>query len=188
MLHQQSQDDQVVISAAGGYGGGCSTITQAGITQYDGSGNAGPSMGLGGAALAVDIAVSNNGRWVAVAKPGAYLRAEQPSVEVLSASLSSVESDAGVAQPIAPTEPSPNVGPTGPSFDGGFGLPDNLSPGQGCASGWGEGFDMQATGVAFDGNDRLYVFSREPAQLRIYDSQGGPGTNSPRSSRRRPST
>ena len=176
MLHQQSQDDEVTISAAGGYGGGCATITQAGITMYDGRGKAGRSMGLGGAALAVDIAVSSNGRWLAVAKPGAYLRGEQPSIEVVQASLStSVETDGGVAQPSGPSFPG-----TGPALDGGgFVPPPDLSPEQSCATGWGEGFDMQATGVAFDENDRLYVFSREPAQLRIYESQSGSSDNFP---------
>jgi mono/diheme cytochrome c family protein len=167
MLHQQSQDDEVVISASGGYGGGCATITQAGITQYDDQGNAGASMGLGGAALAVDIAVSHNGRWMAVAKPGAYLRGEQPSIEVLSASLStSLATDPGVDD----EAPAPV---SGPSVDGGLMPPPILSPGESCASGWGEGFDMQATAVDFDDQNRLYVFSREPAQLRVYESQSG---------------
>jgi len=173
MLHQQSQDDEVAISAAGGYGGsgGCTTITQAGITQYDGNGNAGPSMGLGGAALVVDLAVSGNGRWLAVAKPGAYLRGEQPSVEVLTASLSSSsgETDGGVGtdDPIGPSTGSSGGNLVPPSSE------------QTCTSGWGEGFDIQATGVAFDDNDRLYVFSREPAQLRIYDPQGSSFSDSP---------
>ena len=35
MVHQQSQDDEVIISSAGGYGGGCQPITQGGITRYD---------------------------------------------------------------------------------------------------------------------------------------------------------
>jgi mono/diheme cytochrome c family protein len=168
MLHQQSQDDEVVISSSGGYGGGCATITQAGITQYDSEGNAGASVGLGGAALAVDIAVSHSGRWMAVAKPGAYLRGEQPSVEVLSASLSaSIVTDAGISDSELPTGKDPFADA------GTFTPPPILSPGQTCATGWGEGFDMQATAVDFDDEDRLYVFSREPAQLRIYESQSG---------------
>jgi mono/diheme cytochrome c family protein len=167
MLHQQSQDDEVVISSSGGYGGGCQTITHAGITKYDAEGNAGPSMGLGGAALVVDVAVAKSGRWLAVAKPGAYLRGEQPSVEVLPANLSSNLPSGAPANVKDVATPLADAG-VGVALDGGSGFPGGAT----CMTGWGDGQDMQATAVAFDDNDTLYVFSREPAQLRVYESQG----------------
>lgn len=190
MLHQQSQDDEVVISAAGGYGGGCATITQAGVTYFGKGGRATPSLGLAGAALVVDVAVSSSGKWTAVAKPGAYLRGELPSVEVLPSGLGQavVEADAGRkdAGPVAiqdagvadaPSAPTaPRSDDPRPSFDAGMDIPGESSPfdlGQ-CNSGWGDGVDMQATAVAFDGQDMLYVLSREPAQLRIYAARSAP--------------
>jgi mono/diheme cytochrome c family protein len=160
MVHQQSQDDEVIISSAGGYGGGCQPITQGGITRYDADGK--PSSApilLGGSALVVDVAASDDGKWFALAKPGAYLRGEQGSVEVLAANLvvtTQVDSDAGVM-------PNPDPLP-GVFLDGGV-LPPFASE---CNTGAARGESAQTTAVAFDGQGTLYALSREPAQLTVY--------------------
>ncbi|MDB4987392.1 MAG: hypothetical protein JWN04_2570 [Myxococcaceae bacterium] len=177
MLHQQSQDDEVVISQAGGYGGGfgnCQPITQGGVTRYDAAGKPSSPILLGGAALVVDIAASSDGRWLALAKPGAYLRGESASLEVISTALSSAggNGDAGVAIPASTTLDGgvPSLPPgVFVTADGGlqFTGPSFISPSQ-CNTGWTEGFDVQTTAVAFDLEGNLYAFSREPAQLTIY--------------------
>ena len=196
MLHQQSQDDEVVISSAGGYGGGCQPITQAGITHWDADGKPTPPVMLGGAALVVDVAASDDGKWFALAKPGASLRGEQGSLEVISAQLQVVGDgsggpgvppqsagvvDAGVVMATPAMLPVATPFENDPGFDadGGVGEPLDASVAMptkagssfanNCNSGWGDGATVQTTAVAFDGTGKLYAFSREPAQLAIYD-------------------
>lgn len=74
MLHEQSQQDEVV-AAAGGYGGGCSSIVQGAITAFGLDGQPTGSMPVQMTGLAVDVAASPNGEWLAVAAPGGYLQA-----------------------------------------------------------------------------------------------------------------
>ena len=177
MLHQQSQDDEVVISSAGGYGGGCQPITQAGITRWDADGKPTAPVMLGGAALVVDVAVSGDGKWFAMAKPGASLRGEQGSLEVISAQLQVADSQTEFEQPTPTSGTDPiffgTDGGVGQALDAGTIGPTKGSPPQSnfastCNSGWADGASVQTTAVAFDGAGNLYAFSREPAQLAIY--------------------
>lgn len=183
MLHQRSQIEEVVISA-GGYGGGCQTITQTGVTHYGPDGKPTETTTLAGAALSVDMAVSPDGQWIAMATPGAYLRGEQGSVQVISSQLLADPSpfdlvadggmggvaDAGLAG--ASAEDVGFAAPL-PSFDAGVantsdaGLPQP-DP-SGCNGGVAFDLETQVTAVAFDSAGRLYVLSREPGQLAIYD-------------------
>jgi DNA-binding beta-propeller fold protein YncE/mono/diheme cytochrome c family protein len=86
MLHQASQENEIGLGegASGSYGGGCETITQPVFSVIDtdlaDSNLAAPST-LMPHGLAVDVAASPDGRWIAVAEPGAYLQA-QPTVEL----------------------------------------------------------------------------------------------------------
>jgi len=169
MLHQQSQDDEVVISQAGGYTSGalgCSPITQPSITRYDERGGHDAPILLGGAALAVDVAASNDGRWLAVAKPGAFLRGERASLEVISTSSRSGDGaplDGGVALDAGPSDLFTQTADGSIVFD-----PTNFIAPNDCNTGWGDVFDAQTTAVAFDAQGRLYAFTREPAELRIF--------------------
>jgi mono/diheme cytochrome c family protein len=185
MLHQRSQDDEVIISQAGGYGGSgnCETITQAGVTQYDAEGRPTQPLMLGGAALVVDVAASPDGRWIALAKPGAYLRGEQGSIEVLSTALTVAAMkpavDAGIPLGALPPQDagaalssrdSALVFPTGAAAPSP--ISDTAFPGSmgGCNGGATTGHAVQTTAVAFDAAGKLYAFSREPAELHVYDS------------------
>jgi mono/diheme cytochrome c family protein len=84
MLHQQSQDDQVALSQNSGYGsGGCTTITGGKVTEFGPDGAALRTMGVQLLGLSVDVALSADAKWLAVASPGAYLRS-QGTVQVYS--------------------------------------------------------------------------------------------------------
>ncbi|MDB4974666.1 MAG: hypothetical protein JWN48_3007 [Myxococcaceae bacterium] len=162
MLHQQSQDDEVVISQAGGYGGGCQPITQPAITCYDAHGKPQrePAL-LGGGALMVDVAVSPDGRYFALAKPGEYLRDERGTLEVLSTLASSDSSLQGMGAPTL-------------KLDADGGIVTDFDPSRPSPTPCNVGLEvqtrnMQTTAVAFDGSGKLYAFSREPARLTVYE-------------------
>jgi mono/diheme cytochrome c family protein len=163
MLHQESQDDEVVISEGGGYGGGCETITQAGLTYYDDKGEPTNTITLAPHGLVVDVAISPDGRFAALAEPGGYLQ-QRTTVELLPIEGLElpVQADGGVISFDTPRFPS----------DGGVFLPPS------CAQGPGAGEDSQVTSVAFDGEGVLYALSREPARLFVYEPQV-PSVNSP---------
>jgi mono/diheme cytochrome c family protein len=72
MLHQQSQDDVVALSP-GGYGGNCAPITQSAVTQFAGDGTPLSTMNVAMLGVSVDVALSPDGQWLAVASPGGYL-------------------------------------------------------------------------------------------------------------------
>jgi hypothetical protein len=137
MLHQESQENEIGIGGgnSGSYGGGCETITQPTISIVDGEfvdSDFGAPSALLPHGLAVDVAASPDGRWIALAEPGAYLQGLN-TVEIFDR-----------------------------SFLGGFA--------QSCLTGTGLGDAYQATSVAYDAAGKLYVFSREPAALHVYEA------------------
>lgn len=69
---------EVALSQDGGYGsgGGCSTITSGRMSELDAQGTTVRSMNVQLFGLSVDTALSPNGKWLAVASPGAYARAQ----------------------------------------------------------------------------------------------------------------
>jgi mono/diheme cytochrome c family protein len=73
MLHQQSQDDEIAISP-GGYGSGCAPITQGAVTRFGSDGTPLSTLPIATLGLSVDVAVSADARFLAVASPGAYLQ------------------------------------------------------------------------------------------------------------------
>jgi hypothetical protein len=87
MLHQRGVDD-VVNPSAGGYAGGrgCSSIVESSVTVVAPGQTMGASPGLADLALAVDMALSPNGKDVAVAAPG---NAHTPMPQVTVTDLSS---------------------------------------------------------------------------------------------------
>ena len=191
MLHQQAQNEGVVIQP-GGYGGGCANITQPGITQYDEQGAATMTATFFGAGLSVDMALSPDGKAFAIATPGAYLQGNLGSVQVVGLSTlqlsaeavgdagvpvdagpitvdAGMASDGGVAMAvdagIAPSDAAPTRRDAGAFFDAGF----PMRPFKPCAPPeWSDENGTQATAVAFASNGDLYVLSREPARLTIY--------------------
>jgi mono/diheme cytochrome c family protein len=147
MLHQQSRDSEIDLgegNTGGGYGGGCSTITTGAVTVFGTNGTVGPSIQLAPHGLTVDIAMSPDGRSIALAEPGGYLRA-LPTVEVV---------DIGAFTNSLVVDPS--------IVDAGAFVPPS------CITGWQAGTDYQGTAVAYDDGGKLYVFSREPAALKVY--------------------
>jgi hypothetical protein len=91
--------------------------------------------------LVVDVATSADGRWVALAEPGGYLRS--------SSTLELIDVDSFWS------------GQVGFFGDAGLQAPS-------CISGWPAAADSQTTAVAFDDSGKLYAFSREPAALQVY--------------------
>jgi hypothetical protein len=149
MLHQRSRDDAV----AGGGGWGMerrNMVTRPQLTHYDSAGAAVTSLPVDErVTLAVDLASSRDGRWLAVADPAAYLQAG-PTVFVMP-----VDS---LARGTALTDTPPDARAV------------SISPN--CTGG-----AAQASSVAFDQAGLLYVFAREPAALDVYalDPTGAPG-------------
>jgi mono/diheme cytochrome c family protein len=133
MLHQQSQNEQVIISQ-GGYGsGGCSTITGGKVSELDADGNTLRSMGVALLGLSVDAALSPNEKWLALASPGGYARSAGTLRVYATNAMLTVE------------------------------LAEHCQE-----SSHAGGDENQTVAVAFDDNNVLYSFSREPAELQIF--------------------
>lgn len=186
MLHQVAQEEAVTIQPGGygGGGGGCGSITRAAVTVYDEHGEPGFVTLVAGAALSVDVAMSPDGRMIALATPGAYLRNESGTLQVQTLGLVEVAPDGGVpdagfaSDAGVPSQPLVDAGLDEPVFqdggvspvDAGFGKP--FDAGICFPNGFSstEGWDEQVTAVAFDAKGLLYTFSREPARLTVYEA------------------
>lgn len=143
VLHQRGFDGIVITTRPNGYGGGggggggnCkggSIVTPA-VTLFGSDGSSGLTAGNGASfepmGLAVDIAVTRDGKQLAAVGPASS--SPTLSVSVGVASLSA----------FTPSDPCPSLQ-----------LPNGLR------------FGVQAVAAAYDGKDRLYVQSRDPAQL-----------------------
>lgn len=178
MLHQRSQVEEVVISTPGGYGGSCGAITRGGVTRYGADGQpTGTMMLVDAPALSVDVSVSPDGQWMAVAAPGAYLRGEA-AVQVVSTRMldpSCIPGCFGGDPLLDKVAPAPAAGTpssaTTPVRDAGAGLAVDagMSDFLGCGASTAMDSETQVTAVAFDGAGRLFALSREPARIAIYD-------------------
>ena len=82
MLHQQSEDGEIVIGE-GGYGSGCQAITSGAVTEFASDGTPSRSMPVNLQGLSVDMALSPDEKWLALASPGGYV-GSQPTVQVYS--------------------------------------------------------------------------------------------------------
>jgi hypothetical protein len=148
VLHQQSQEDAIELGEADGYGADdCSVITHGAITQFDADGAATVSRSVTGAGLLVDVAQSPDGRLLAFAQPGAYL--------LNRGSLLIVEAD----ELTVPIEAADFAAANG-----------GVTPEPSCQSRFATSRGEQTTAVAYDASGRLYTFSREPAQLSVFDA------------------
>jgi Cytochrome c len=72
MLHQQSQNDEVQVTA-GGYGGSCAPITRGAVTRFSEEGAPLLLSGISMHGVSVDLAASAQGDFLAIASPGAFL-------------------------------------------------------------------------------------------------------------------
>jgi mono/diheme cytochrome c family protein len=143
MLHQQSQDDEVVITR-GGYGGGCQTITSGAVTEFDADGTPLRTLATSLSGLSVDAALSPDEKWLAIASPGGFARG------------------GSTVQVYATTSQTPN----GSAFE----TPNGMVPT--CPNPLGSAAsENQTVAVAFDGAGLLYALSREPAELQLYELQ-----------------
>lgn len=109
MLHQRSQEDEVLAQPGGYGGGGCSAVTETTISALSPDQTAVANSSLGVTTMAVDLAASPSGNWLAVAVAGEALQG-QASLQVYSTS--------GVTEPV-PGEPGCG---SGPSLIDGFGM------------------------------------------------------------------
>jgi mono/diheme cytochrome c family protein len=139
--------------APGGYGnGGCRTITLPSITQFYSDGTISTASTLRPLGLALDVAVSSDGAYVAIAEPGAITSFPRDTVELIPRSY--IDRTFKGSQ-----DPAVEVPP----------LLDGHGPGGAeCLSYRSAGDAYQVTSVAFDGAGKLYAFSREPASLQVY--------------------
>lgn len=195
MLHQHAQDDEVVIQQ-GGYGSGCQAITQSALTSFDAQGTATKDNPVNGAALSVDVAMSGDGLLLAVATPGAYLRGERGSLQLIpahllrTATVSDVVSvhfsnpwsftdpgllDGGV--PLDMRDAGAVLGLAAPlTKDAGF-TPVDAGARSPCSfASASDAPDVQVTSVAFSSTGALIAFSREPASLAVYSITYEPET------------
>ncbi|HMI93847.1 MAG TPA: hypothetical protein VK509_20880, partial [Polyangiales bacterium] len=166
MLHQVASQNEIPIededgpqadsSPYGGGGGGCNGIVQTALTRVA-NGQAVQTKPIAGLVLAMDVAVSPDGRRLAVVQAGEVdQEAPRPSVEF-------VDEDGLVA---------PNRG-----SDSGFASSvgalamistDSMDFGE-CVFPESMGLPGQATSVAFTPSGQLVVQMREPARLVVLD-------------------
>jgi DNA-binding beta-propeller fold protein YncE/mono/diheme cytochrome c family protein len=73
MLHQRSQEEEVVVGP-GGYGGGCASVTETTVTPISAEKIATAGWPLASATTAVDVSASPDGKWFAVASSGSSLQ------------------------------------------------------------------------------------------------------------------
>lgn len=169
VVHQQAVADEIDIpppssqgSAYGGGGFGCGGIVRTALTHV-GTDGATVSAAMNGAPLPVDVAVSPDQQWLAVAHAG--------------------PADVGAPRPFLEFPQADDAPSTGPVFDGGgFGSSltltsmSNLKANpEGCT--FGEGsvpIDQPVTAVAFAPNGSLLAQTREPPQLLIVPASDVP--------------
>mgnify|MGYP001604159549 CR=1 FL=1 len=166
LVHQDTVADEIEVtppsangSAYGGGsdGSGCGGIVKDAVSVVSPDGSV-ISAQINGAPLPVDVAVSPNQQWVAVAHAGARdFGSPQPTLEF--------PSNGG------PSFSGGSVGP-GPAFFGGTSVSllsmGNVTSGNPCIFSEGGGFtDQPVTAVAFAPDGRLLALTREPAQLFV---------------------
>jgi mono/diheme cytochrome c family protein len=168
IVHQQAVVDPIDITApstqGSAYGGGsfdCSGIVKSTVTAIAPDGTV-VSSTIQGAPMPVDVAVSPDQQWIAIAHAGqADFEAPRPQLVFPS------------------SDGSPGPVATGGGFAGGFSVTlmsqQTLNTGTRCA--FSEGFvpvQEPVTAVAFTPSGKLLAQTRQPAQLYIVsDLQGG---------------
>jgi mono/diheme cytochrome c family protein len=140
-------------SAYGG-GGECTSIVQSALSVVDGSGKVTHSMSLGGIVLPVDVAVSSDGRMIAVADAG-QRDANSPLRNDFFGKVPGVASG-GVGLFNIAQQP----------------MVESEDLGAGCMIGSIPVEGNQPTAVAFTPDGTLVVQSRQPARLALFSADG----------------
>jgi len=165
MLHQVASQNEIAIededgpqadSSPYGGGGGCSGIVQTALTRVA-NGQAVETKPVAGLVLATDVAVSPDGRRIAIVQAGAVdEEAPRPSVQFVNEDGSFDESQQGFAPPSRSHGALVMISTDTMDFS------DCTFP---------EIMDLQgqATSVAFTPNGQLVVQMREPARIVVRD-------------------
>jgi mono/diheme cytochrome c family protein len=96
MLHQHSQEGEVTTSQ-GGYGSGCSAITTGAVTEFDAEGAPIRSMPTTLQGVSVDLALSPDEKWLALASPGGFV-ASKPTLQLYAVTTTQVQPSSGCSQ------------------------------------------------------------------------------------------
>ncbi len=164
IVHQQGVADEIKVTkpsiSGSAYGGGqggfdCNGIVKNAITTVSADGSS-VTTPFSGAPLPVDVALSADQNWIAIAHAGpADPSAPRPSVEF----------------PQQGGDAAPSVGPGFGGFGPGSSVTimsmANLNPGTPCAMTEGGSISGQVTAVAFTPDGRLLAQTREPAELLV---------------------
>jgi hypothetical protein len=169
MLHQRGLADEVPVSQPGGYGGDCNGIVESAVSAVNPlevQPWAGPS--LSGSVVAVDLAVSPDGRQLAVVAPGNRRLARAEQLIVMSTAetyLPGPGCGAGAGGASGGSAGSGSAGGSTGAGDGGTDagpavdeVPDPGPPGQILG---------EATAVAYNPRGHILVQTREPAGIEV---------------------
>jgi mono/diheme cytochrome c family protein len=102
MLHQRSQDGEVAVGRGGYYGSGCQAISTGAITEFDSEGVQLRSMPIALQGLSVDLALSPNEKWLALASPGAFV-GSKPTLQVYAATSMQAQASTPSCSNVSPT-------------------------------------------------------------------------------------
>jgi mono/diheme cytochrome c family protein len=136
----------------GGPGGGCGGIVQSAVSLVDGTTQAISSLGIGNVVLPVDLSYAPNAQVIAVLSAGNAHTAELGQVSLMA-----------LGEIVVP--PPPDMG------GGGVDLGPVGGGGGGClVNNSGIAVDGEATALAFDASETLWVQTREPATLQQFST------------------
>lgn len=162
MLHQEGEDSEID-TQGGGYGGKCAGIVSPALTTFSKDGaTARTDMRLAQAGLAVDVAVSPGGTFVAVA--GVARPLGMPPVTFLQGDAPATSTPMDGCIPPSATPPPDDNTPAPETTDE---LPE---PATYVAPGTNE----QIIAVAFDHRGNLIAQAREPSRLLVLTQQRSP--------------
>jgi hypothetical protein len=150
MLHERVQVDEVRDDDYTGEANGCGPVVQPALTHFGATAEpiAADSLQLHAtSAPAMDMAISKDGSWLALATPSAFAQ-NRPSAQLHAFDRLSLQ--ARIERPTGTGDFQNTADQTCPT-------PELV----------GLSYDAQAIAVAFDAADRLYVQNRYPARLDI---------------------
>jgi len=148
MLHQRAQDDEIPLRL-GYLGGNCGPIVQPSLTRFDASGHVADSLQLHAPfSLGVDLALSAQREWLAIAAPAAYIQGAPTATLQWTEIL------------LERSRIAPGIDTTRSDSDL---QREHCSPPRSIEL----SHDAQAVAVAFDAQATLYIQNRVPARLDV---------------------
>jgi hypothetical protein len=183
VLHQRGLDSEVGTQPdAYGSGPSCAGIVEAAVSSYDdgpvSAGRIQSGGALANAVLAVDVAVSPDGKELAVVSAG-NAGTDQQVLFYSTEAATAPTTNSG--QPCVPGAPGPSTSGDDPDGGVGMGSPDAGAGDDGGEP--GEGYEEpiayrppngQVIAVAYDPHGNIIVQSREPATLQILTQRAAP--------------